>query len=193
LGWFARILVRGGFRPPGSCVPPESKKVDHGLLQEAQPRSMFGGTCGSFAREAGCPSIYLSQPRNRCLGFFVLVPPFSFLVPLGVLRGWRWTFWLILVAFVLDVLRVPTSVCRSTGLLRADGPAWYTLPQAFLGLSSSPSGWLRRAGYRRRGVWGSFRRGRSRASRFMSRTSTERFPSRLFGGYPEGGGAILRP
>jgi hypothetical protein len=32
----------------------------------------------------------------------------------GVLRRWRWTFWLLLVAFVSGILRVPASILEFT-------------------------------------------------------------------------------
>jgi hypothetical protein len=34
----------------------------------------------------------------------------------GVVRRWRWTFWLILVAFLFGVLRVPAAVLQFTGI-----------------------------------------------------------------------------
>jgi hypothetical protein len=72
----------------------------------------------------------------------------------GVLR--RWTFWLVLVAFILGVLRVPASLLQLAGLLPASGPAWYTLLQAFLGLLQFAIGLAMIGGYRRAGTWGSF-------------------------------------
>jgi hypothetical protein len=43
---------------------------------------------------------------------------------------WRWTFWLIVVAFLFGVLRVPASILELTGVLPAAGPTWYVLFQA---------------------------------------------------------------
>jgi predicted ferric reductase len=78
------------------------------------------------------------------------------LLGVGVIRRWRWTFWLVAVAFILGVLRVPASILQFVGLLSADGPAWYTLLQALLGLVQFAIGLAMLAGYRRSGVWGSF-------------------------------------
>ena len=38
-----------------------------------------------------------------------------FLTALGTVRGWRWTFWLILIAFLASILRVPTAVLEIAG------------------------------------------------------------------------------
>lgn len=53
----------------------------------------------------------------------------------GVVRGWRWTFWLILVAFLAGLLRVPASALQLTGNLPAQGPTWYVVLQAVVGLT----------------------------------------------------------
>ena len=68
------------------------------------------------------------SPGNRRLfdfAFLVALSAFIVILAVGVLR--RWTFWLVVVAFILGVLRVPASILQLVGLLSADGPAWYTL------------------------------------------------------------------
>ena len=80
---------------------------------------------------------------------------FIALLVVGVLRRWRWTFWLILVAFLFGVLRVPASILELTGVLTPAGPTWYALFQALLGLLQVAIGLLMLAGYRRDGLWGS--------------------------------------
>jgi hypothetical protein len=37
------------------------------------------------------------------------------MLAVGVVRRWRWTFWLILVAFLFGVLRVPVAALQLTG------------------------------------------------------------------------------
>ncbi len=69
---------------------------------------------------------------------------FIVLLGVGVLRRWRWAFWLILVAFLFGVLRVPASVLGLAGVLPAAGPAWYVLYQALLGLLQFAVGLLMR-------------------------------------------------
>ena len=78
------------------------------------------------------------------------------LLTVGVLRRWRWTFWLILVAFLAGVLRVPVAILQLTGGLAADVPAWYVTVQGVIGLAQVAIGLAMLAGYRRAGVWGAF-------------------------------------
>jgi hypothetical protein len=73
-----------------------------------------------------------------------------------VLGRWRWTFWLIAVAFLFGVLRIPASVLTLEGVLPADGPTWYVLYQGFLGLVQFAIALLMLVGYRRAGAWGAF-------------------------------------
>jgi hypothetical protein len=71
----------------------------------------------------------------------------------GVVRRWRWMFWLSMVAFLAGVLRVPAVILQLPGVLTADAPTWYLLFQACWGSPvrdrACSCGWLRQAG-----VWG---------------------------------------
>jgi hypothetical protein len=78
------------------------------------------------------------------------------LLAVGVLRRWRWTFWLVLVAFLAGILRVPVAILQLTGVLAADVPAWYVAFQGGIGLAQVAIGLAMLAGYRRAGVWGPF-------------------------------------
>ena len=69
--------------------------------------------------------------------------------------GWRWTFWLILVALLFGVLRVPVAVLQLTGVLAADTPTWYVLYQGLLGMAQFGIGLVMVVGYRHAGSWGS--------------------------------------
>jgi hypothetical protein len=108
------------------------------------------------------PGIYdsaMKLPTGRHLladlAFLGAISTFIVLLSCGVLRRWRWTFWLILVAFLFGVLRVPASVLELTGVLPRAGPTWYVLFQALLGFVQVTIGLLMLAGYRRAGLWGS--------------------------------------
>ena len=90
------------------------------------------------------------------LGFLTTISAFLVLLGVGVVRRWRWTFWLILVAFILGVLRVPVSILQLSGLLPADFPTWYVVLQALIGLVQVGIGLAMLVGYRKRGTWGSF-------------------------------------
>jgi hypothetical protein len=76
------------------------------------------------------------------------------LLGVGVVRRWRWTFWLVLVAFLAGVLRVPVAILQLTGALAAPGPTWYVVFQGLLGVVQFAIGLVMVAGYRRAGVWG---------------------------------------
>jgi hypothetical protein len=91
------------------------------------------------------------------LAFLAAISAFLVLLGVGVVRRWRWTFWLVLVAFLIGgVLRVPVSILQLSGVLAADFPAWYVLLQALIGVVQVAIGVLMLVGYRREGVWGSF-------------------------------------
>jgi hypothetical protein len=75
-----------------------------------------------------------SDRRLRDLAFLAALSIFLVLLGVGVIRRWRWTFWLIVVAFIAGVLRVPASILQLIGVLPAESPTWYVLLQAFIGL-----------------------------------------------------------
>ena len=91
--------------------------------------------------------------RPVVVAFLTALSGFIALLAVGVLRRWRWTFWLILVAFLAGVLRVPVAILQLTGVLAANGPTWYLLFQGVLGLAQCAIGLAIVAGYRRAGVW----------------------------------------
>ena len=74
----------------------------------------------------------------------------------GVLRSWRWTFWLILVVFLAGILRVPAAALQLAGIMPRQGPAWYVVLQAVVGLIQFGIALAMLAGYRKTGVWGAF-------------------------------------
>jgi hypothetical protein len=88
--------------------------------------------------------------------FLATLIGFITLLSVGVVRKWRWTFWLILVAFLAGVLRVPVAILQLTGVLAADSPSWYVAFQGLLGVLQFGIGLVMVAGYRRAGVWGEF-------------------------------------
>ncbi len=97
-----------------------------------------------------------SWPRWAAIAFLTALTVFIVLLSVGVLRRWRWIFWLILVAFLAGVLRVPVAILQLTGVLAADGPAWYVVFQGLIGVVQVVIGLAMVAGYRRAGVWGAF-------------------------------------
>ena len=92
--------------------------------------------------------------RAAEVAFLTALLCFIALLGAGVVRRWRWTFWLILVAFLAGVLRVPVAVLQLTGALEAQGPTWYVAFQGLLGVVQFAIGLVMVAGYRRAGLWG---------------------------------------
>lgn len=91
------------------------------------------------------------------LAFLGAVSAFIAFLSVGVLRRWRWTFWLILAAFLVGgALRIPAAVLELAGVLAPAGPQWYVVFQALLGLVQVAIGLLMLGGYRRSGSWGGF-------------------------------------
>jgi hypothetical protein len=76
------------------------------------------------------------------------------LLAVGVVRRWRWTFWLILIAFLFGLLRVPVAALQLTGILATDTPSWYVLYQGLLGVAQFGIGLTMTVDYRRAGPWG---------------------------------------
>src|SRR5215218_10883102 len=85
------------------------------------------------------------------VAFLAVLTGFLGLLTVGVLRRWRWIFWLILVAFLAGVLRVPVAVLQLTGVLSASAPAWYVVFQGLIGVAQLAIGLAMLAGYRRSG------------------------------------------
>ena len=90
------------------------------------------------------------------LAFFISISVLIAVLLLGVTRRWRWTFWLILVAFIFGVVRVLASGLQLMGLLRAGGPTWYVVLQAAIGVIQFLIALAMITGYRKSGPWGSF-------------------------------------
>jgi hypothetical protein len=109
---------------------------------------------------AVAPEVYYRAMKLSSSGvgllFLVGVSAFIAVLGVGVLRRWRWLFWLIAFAFLFGVLRLPATVLTLEGVLPADGPAWYVVYQGFLGVVQFAIALLMLVGYRRGGTWGAF-------------------------------------
>jgi hypothetical protein len=90
------------------------------------------------------------------IAFLAALTGFIALLAFGVVRRWRWAFWLILVAFLAGILRVPVAILQITGVLPVNVPTWYVTLQGLIGLAQLAIGLAMLAGYRRSGPWGAF-------------------------------------
>lgn len=105
---------------------------------------------------AGALKLPAGDSRAAELAFLVAITALLGLLGVGVVRRWRWTFWLVLVAFLAGVLRVPASALELAGVLPASGPVWYVLVQAAIGLVQFAIGLAMLSGLRSAGVWGAY-------------------------------------
>ena len=96
---------------------------------------------------AGAPAI---------IGFVVALLVFLTVLAIGVLRRWRWAFWLILVAFAAGLVRVPVAVLQLSGRMVPEGPDWYVVVQGIIGVIQVAVAAAMFIGYRRSGPWGPF-------------------------------------
>ena len=94
--------------------------------------------------------------RTVEVGFAGALSIFLIILSIGVVRRWRWIFWLILVAFGAGVLRLPISVLELTGTIGLQGPAWYVAFQGAIGVVQFVIALAMLRGYRRSGTWGDF-------------------------------------
>jgi len=90
------------------------------------------------------------------VAFLVALSALIGLLLAAVVRRWRWAFWLILVAFLFGLLRLPASVLQLAGVMHGTGPAWYEVLQGAIGLIQFLIALAMVRGYRRAGVWGEF-------------------------------------
>jgi hypothetical protein len=90
------------------------------------------------------------------LAFLLAISVLIGILAVGVVRRWRWTFWLILVAFLFGIVRVIATALQAVNLLPAGGPTWYLVLQAIIGAVQFLIALEMIAGYRKAGVWGAF-------------------------------------
>jgi hypothetical protein len=112
----------------------------------------------------GAPDVYDSELRPLGLAglpavrlaFLAIVTGLLAVLAIGTLRRWRWTFWLVFVAFAAGVLRVPVFALEVLGAISSDVPLWYTGLQAVVGSIQVAIAAAMFVGYRRHGPWGAF-------------------------------------
>lgn len=95
-----------------------------------------------------------NQARAEIPAFVILTALFGTL-SIGVVRGWRWTFWLILVVFMVGLLRAAYSALQLAGIAPTQGPTWYVVLPGLIGLVQFGIAVVMLADYRKVGGWGS--------------------------------------
>jgi hypothetical protein len=88
------------------------------------------------------------------VSFFAGLSVFLVVLSAGVIRGWRWTFWLILVAFLAGILRIVPAALVTLGLTGTQQPVWYLAFQTVIGVVQFGIGLIMVLEYRRAGMWG---------------------------------------
>ena len=76
----------------------------------------------------------LGGQRPAEIGTLLVVTALFAVLSTGVIRNWRWTFWLILVVFLAAIVRVPTSALQLAGIVPSEDPAWYAVLEVVVGL-----------------------------------------------------------
>ena len=108
------------------------------------------------------PAIYQSlslmpSPADRypvpvtlfLVGIFAVIA----LLILGVVRHWRWLFWLMLVAFSCSALQMPVTLLQIADVLSSSDPLWYGLFRMGVAMVElALAVWMIHI-YRHEGVW----------------------------------------
>jgi hypothetical protein len=94
-----------------------------------------------------------NQAQAELPAFLVLTLLFATL-SLGVVRGWRWTFWVILLVFLAGLLRAVVATLELAGVVPRHGPLWYVVLPAPIGLIQFGIAVAMLAGRRAPGGWG---------------------------------------
>lgn len=109
------------------------------------------------------PSIYLEilqqteQPTDThplAVNLFIgAILIFVAAVGYGVIRGWRWIFWPMLLVFLASVLELPAGILQLVGVIPIQQPTWYILLRMAIGVVELALGlWMLRV-WRACGVW----------------------------------------
>ena len=109
------------------------------------------------------PSIYTqallleSSPADRyplvVTLFLAALLVFITVLIVGVVRHWRWLFWLLLVAFGFSILQIPATILQLVGVVPNPYPTWYSLCRMGVALIEvAIAVWMIQI-YRHHGVW----------------------------------------
>ena len=86
--------------------------------------------------------------------FLIALLIFITVLIVGVLRHWRWLFWLLLVANSFSILEVPATILQLNGVIPNPYPVWYSLYRMSIAvIQVGIAIWMIRI-YYQYGVWG---------------------------------------
>jgi len=85
--------------------------------------------------------------------FLVALLIFIATISVGVARGWRWLFWLLLIAFLAAPLEIPAGILQLLDILPIQQPAWYVLLRMATAVVEFALGVWMLLVWRRYGVW----------------------------------------
>jgi hypothetical protein len=90
--------------------------------------------------------------------FLVALLIFITFLIFGVIKHWRWLFWLLLIANGFSILEVPATILQLTGMIPDPYPVWYSLYRMCIAVIQVVIAiWMIRI-YFQSGVWGMGRR-----------------------------------
>jgi voltage-gated potassium channel len=135
-----------------------SRLVDRPMNRSQALAIMFfvGATVAALVIWIVAPATFGSAPLPVEVGFGVALVTVVVFMTAAILLRWRWTFWLVVLAFLAGILRVPATALELNGAMPKQGPDWYLVVQGAIGIVQFVIGLLLVRGYRRAGVWGAF-------------------------------------
>src|SRR5215467_7179161 len=126
------------------------------------------------------PAIYVqslsltSSPADRypvpVTLFLVGVLALIALISFGIVRHWRWLFWLILIAWTSSVIQIPVEGAQLLGVFPNPYPVWYSLFRGGVGFIELGFAFWMIQTYRHQGVWAM---GRKKAEQVSHLVRTE--------------------
>ena len=86
--------------------------------------------------------------------FMVAILLFVAALTVGVLRQWRWMFWLVLLAFGFSALQIPAGALELARIISSSFPTWYTVFRMLVAVPEVAIAVAMLRLWRRCGVWG---------------------------------------
>ncbi len=105
-------------------------------------RDVYDDQLAQVVRPAG-------DQRPAEIGALLVLTALLAVLSFGVIRGWRWIFWLILIAYLAGILHVLVSALELIRIVASQDPAWYIVLQAVVGLIQFIIALVMLTGYRK--------------------------------------------